>query len=89
MRGDIVLVRAYGDQPLERVVWDTGKGKVYISRPDLIEQCERQEAWPIGFPIEDVFAFDSTLYKRLESAMRRNDKRQLAGIWSEAKPYLE
>jgi hypothetical protein len=89
MRGDKVLVKAYGDRPLERAVWEVGNGKVYISRPELIELCERREAWPIGFPKEDVFLFDDSLYRRLESAARRKDKRQLAGIWSEAKPYLE
>lgn len=89
MRGDNVLVRAYGDRPLERAVWEVENGKVYISRLDLMEQCERQEACPMGFPKGDVFLFDERLYKRLESAYNRKDKRNLAGIWSEAKPYLE
>jgi hypothetical protein len=43
----------------------------------------------MGFPQEDVFQFDERLYRRLESAYNRRDKRNLSGIWSEAKLYLE
>jgi hypothetical protein len=42
----------------------------------------------LGFPVEDIFRFDQSLYKRLESAHKRQD-RNPAGIRSEAKPYVE
>jgi hypothetical protein len=89
MRGDKVLARAFGQKPLERVVWDIEGEKVFICRPDLLEACERRESWPVGFPVADIFQFDASLYKRLESAMRRKDTRNLSSIWTEAKPYIE
>lgn len=81
MRGETVIVRAFKGVPLARRVWDIGERVVYITNEEGLT--------PIGFPKEDVFIYDESLYKRLESATRRRDGRNLAGVWSEAKPYLE
>jgi hypothetical protein len=91
MRGESVLVRAFKGVPLARQVWDIGERVVYITDEAGFEKLSSGLAAPspIGFPKEDVFQYDGRLFRRLESAIRRSDSRNLAGIWSEAKPYLE
>jgi hypothetical protein len=81
MRGETVIVRAFKGVPLARQVWDVGERVIYLASGEGLT--------PIGFPKEDVFIYDESLYKRLQSAARRRDGRNLPRIWSEAKPYIE
>ncbi len=83
MQGDKVIVRAFRGKPLERRVCEVTKGKVFVCRPDLLDQCQQGEAWPVGFPAGDVFSFDPDLLNRLENA----DRSELASIWRGARPY--
>lgn len=57
MRGEIVLVRAFGGKPLKRRVWDVGVGVVYITNDEQFQNllAGRRAVKPIGFPREDVF----------------------------------
>lgn len=87
MRGDTVIVRAFRARPLERRVCEVFKGKVFVCRPDLLDLCERGEAWPVGFPAGDVFTFDAELLPRLESKVKSKG-RGLGAIWKEARPYV-
>jgi hypothetical protein len=81
MRGEMVIVRAYKGLPLARKVLDIGERVIYL---------ENDEGLPsIGFPKEDVFIYSEALYKRLESAVRRRDGRNLPRIWAEASPYIK
>ena len=91
MRGESIIVRAFGGAPLARKVWDVGERVVYITDEQGLKRLTsgRDAPPPLGFPKEDVFRFDERLYRRLESAIKRKDKRNLPGIWSEAKPYIE
>lgn len=64
MRGDIVIIRTYGDIPLIRRVWDEdGNDIIYITNDEqfqlLIDGKEALE--PIGFPRRDVFKYDPEL----------------------------
>ena len=57
MRGDTVIVRAFGGKALKRRVWGTGDGLVYITSNEEFEKlvAGKPAAEPIGFPKEDVF----------------------------------
>ena len=57
MRGEIVLVRAFGGKPLKRRVWDVGAGVVYITNDEQFQNLitGRRSIKPVGFPPEDVF----------------------------------
>lgn len=89
MRGETVIVRAFKGVPLARRVWAVGERVVYITDDEGLKKLAsgNSRLSPIGFPKEDVFQYGESFFKRLESAHRRKD-RNLAGIWSEAKPYL-
>ncbi len=65
MRGDVVIVRVFGDKPEVRRVWDSNDKLVYItddSKFKLLSEgnCDIK---PIGFPREDVFEFNKDLGK--------------------------
>lgn len=78
MRGKLVIVRAYGDKPLARRVWDLGPGVVYIHDEEQFQRhLDGDECLPpVGFPIEDVFEYDAAW-------MSSNDNRD----WSCLKPW--
>ena len=61
MRGNQVIVRAFGNRVLVRRVWDADEGAIYITNDEGLEKLENGDpgaAWPIGFPMEDVFRYD-------------------------------
>ena len=91
MRGENIIVRAFKDEPLARRVWGVGERVIYITDDEGLRRLSsgRSTPPPIGFPKEDVFKFDERLYRRLASAIKRRDRLNLKGIWSEAKPYLD
>ena len=56
-RGDSVLVHAYPDEWLERVVWEGYPSYVLVCRQAIYDEaiatgCEPQSS--MGFPIEDI-----------------------------------
>jgi hypothetical protein len=57
MRGDTVIVRAFGGKALRRRVWSTGDGLVYITNNEQFDRlvAGKPAFEPIGFPEEDVF----------------------------------
>ena len=61
MRGDIVIIRVFGGEPVLRRVWDVDKNKVYITDDLNMELLSsgKHGLEPIGFPREDVFKFDN------------------------------
>ena len=58
MRGDLVIVRAFGNRPLRRRVWDVSDTVVFITDDEQFERLAvgEQAVSPIGFPKEDVFS---------------------------------
>lgn len=60
MKGDKVIVRTYGDNPLIRRVWDVEGDTVYICSDRNFERLMVNDSSGsyIGFPREDVFVFD-------------------------------
>lgn len=72
MRGDFVIVRAFGDIPLIRRLWDEDNNGVYITNDEqfqlLIDGKEALE--PIGFPREDVFKYDPELASTIDRLVK-------------------
>jgi len=60
MKGDLVIVRAFGGATLVRRVWAVKNGLIYIADEKEFGKREAgQDALePIGFPVSDVFAYD-------------------------------
>jgi hypothetical protein len=56
-RGQRVVVRAYPDRLLQRVVWAEGKTYVAVCRPEVYQQAQQSGKNPesmMGFPKADV-----------------------------------
>lgn len=81
-----VIARDHRGRPLRRLMLEVAAGKGFICHPDTYEDCRKGAAYPVGFPLSDLFIFDEQLFARLESAFRRKDNRSLKSIWGEAKP---
>lgn len=69
MRGELVIVRSYGGRPLLRRVWDVGRNVVYITNDEQLGRLTQglPASMPIGFPMEDVFAYDPEIAACIES----------------------
>ena len=80
-----VLVRAYGDEPLERVVWEDAGRTVYLVHPDRIEDVRAGLSGPVGFPRNCVFRFDPGQYRRLKEHWGRGEQIDEA-IWEDVTP---
>jgi hypothetical protein len=61
----IVLVRAYGGEPLAREAVGCGKGVIYVRsmRSNISENHDFPPA--IGVPCHDVFAYNEALFEKL------------------------
>lgn len=62
-KGDVVLVYAYPDKQLERIVWEERETYVLVCRQEIYEEAIRTGAEPIssmGFPKEDVLLVSHT-----------------------------
>lgn len=72
MRGDFVIVRAFGGVPLIRRLWDEDDNGIYITNDEqfqlLIDGKEALE--PIGFPREDVFKYDPKLASQMNQLLK-------------------
>ena len=56
-KGDLVIVHAYPDEFLERIVWEEFPSYVEVCRQEVFEQAIISGTTPIsvmGFPKEDV-----------------------------------
>ncbi len=84
MRGDRVLVRADLGKPLERIVVGDGRRVIYLSRPDLCDQVIA-EGSGVGFPREDVFYFDASLFNDLLNEWKTSGRTQ-PETWDQAIP---
>lgn len=57
MRGDYVIVRAFGGKPLKRRVWGVGDSVVFVTDDEQFERlvAGKKAIEPLGFPKDDVF----------------------------------
>jgi hypothetical protein len=67
MKGDRVIVRAYGDVPLVRRVWGADENAVYVTDEATMAKLSRgaDGPFPIGFPREDVFHYEPEVAARI------------------------
>lgn len=72
MRGDLVIVRAFGDVPLVRRVWEEVEHGVYITDDTHLEHLLAGEGaiQPVGFPREDVFMFDPEIAAAMDDLLQ-------------------
>ncbi|MSP78239.1 MAG: S24 family peptidase [Dehalococcoidia bacterium] len=94
-RGDIVLAKASGGEPIVRRVWVEEGGKIAVAHEDYYKRWQQQRVEPWTFAIDkaDVFKHDDRLFQALEAAYKQKRKGDAAGdgqltkLWSQAKPY--
>jgi len=61
-KGQWVLVKAFPDKTLERIVWEENRTYVVVCRPEVYGQAIALRAEPVvvmGFPKEDVMVKDN------------------------------
>ena len=81
-----VIARAYGDQPLDRIIVQAGDNLVYVANPSVSRAAIESERTGVGFPAHCIFKYDPSLYHKLMSAWERGDRTKLTELWSAAEP---
>lgn len=76
-----VLARAYGDQPLDRVVADRSGRTVFVATESALSA---NSSAGVGFPINCIYEFDESLFRDLEGAWRAGDSQRLSDLWRQA-----
>ncbi|MEX2140151.1 MAG: hypothetical protein WD894_12875 [Pirellulales bacterium] len=76
-----VIIRGFADRPGHLIATGRAPGVVYAVGED--------EAFPMGFHAERVYAFEKELYDDLEAAFDRSNSAQLVALWSRARPLAE
>jgi len=67
MKGQLVIVRSYGNEPLIRRIWEVRNHLVYIINDEEYKKLTsgQRAIEPIGFPKEDVFKYSPEILKIL------------------------
>ena len=84
----LVIAKAYGDEPLVRVLTGCQSGLAYVLNPDGIDQTDVVEFSGVGFPQGAVFKHDPELADSLAVAWRNGDAQAIATLWSRATPLM-
>ncbi len=81
MKGDKVIVQAFGGEPLIRRVWEVSPEAVFICSEENYHTLARGEEglWPVGFLKEFVFCYNSEI--DLENW------RSAPALWGQLIPY--
>ena len=68
MKGETVIVRAYGNEPLVRRVWSCDEDVVFICTEEnyLALESGHDALNPVGFLRNDVFEYDARRLKQLQ-----------------------
>ena len=67
MKGDLVIARSFGQEPIVRRVWDSTPDIVYIC-PDeryILLNEGAANLQPVGFPRQDIFEYEESVLKEL------------------------
>ena len=81
---DRVIVRAFGNEPLERIACGSAKSVVHVLHPNSVAAFEAGRTGGVGFPREDTFEFDPVVFERLRAQWAKNRDAN----WGDAKPYV-
>jgi len=67
MRGSLVIARCYGGMPAVLRVWEAFSKVIYLSEDSQFQQLSTgmEALRPVGFPAEDVFAYDPHAVKKI------------------------
>ena len=63
----VVIARAHGGEPVRMIAFGRRGRVVYVANPSRVDAINTGDSEPIGFPAEDVFRFDETLYQQLRA----------------------
>lgn len=81
-----VIAKAYGDEPLQRVVTGRAGSIVYLLHPSVVNACGTTPFSGVGFPAASVFEFDLAVFDSLSRAWQSGDLGALARAWAVATP---
>lgn len=81
-----VIVRAYGGEPLERVVVAQERHVVFVVNPSRLEDVGNTNPGGIGFPWQDTFEFDPQQLGALAAAWESGDRQRIEACWRGARP---
>lgn len=86
MRGDIVIVRAFRNEPLVRRVWEVTSQAVFICSEENFQALSAGEPglWPVGFAREDVFCYDVDILNELTNKYESDPS-----LWQRLIPWSE
>jgi hypothetical protein len=84
--GQLVLARASGGKPLERMLMGIGERVFYLANPERIAAVEAGETDPVGYPQEDVFEFDEAVFADLSDQWARKRATEPA-TWQRLRSY--
>ena len=85
----IVIARAYGGEPLQRVLTGQVGTLAYVLHPSVASAVGIKPFSGVGFPIGDVFEFDPGLFDSLCTAWQTGDHDQLNRAWDRATQVRE
>jgi hypothetical protein len=80
------IAKAYGGEPLKRLVVGGAHNLVYVLNPESKDAVENNPHAGVGFPSECVFEFDPGLFPRLQEAFAEDRTAELWALWQSAKP---
>jgi hypothetical protein len=83
-RGDLIVVRAYGDKPLIRRVWEVTDRAVYIHSEENYHKRKAGIDAPdmVGFPRLDAYVYDPETFPPDTEGIRQD-----AAFWAALQPY--
>lgn len=82
----LVIAKAYGDEPLERIAASRSKKLTYLVNPSAPDAKALTEVSGVGFPNRSVFQYDPELMEKLRAAWELGDEEELMNLWEDAQP---
>lgn len=79
-----VIARAYGDEPLQRVVTGACGKLIYLLNPSVVSAQGSRPLSGVGFPSSAVYEFDLATFESLCRAWRSGDDGELQQAWQAA-----
>jgi len=80
------MARAFRGEPWRCLVVEMATRVAYLTSSEHVEDVEAGRLDPVGFPLEDIFEFDPTLFDRLRSQWER-ERRTDEQLWRSAVPF--
>ena len=75
----IVLIRAYGDEPVLLRAMGAHKRSIAVVGHDQSDS--------VAFPAGSVYFYEAGLFDRLKAAFQRKNTKELSNLWSKAEHF--